>query len=129
MPYYHLSTKYHGKKVLWEPRLTAYCPEENIMPRICFAPTLEQCLMALEGHSSWEKAWLLIIHDIASLNKLYVYAINKNSKVKKAPCSAVWDSFRTDEVWRLEPTVLNYQGKLGIKNDKPIIIKPKGKLK
>lgn len=107
--YFHLSTKYHGKKVLFEPRvpISASEGENKIIPRVCFTPSLEQCLMAIEGYDDWRTIFFTHHNQ-----KYFVYTIHGNSKIFTPDNNMVCDAYRTKEVWRLIPTMLYYRGKV-----------------
>ncbi len=121
--YYHVTPKDYGDTVVFEPRIPeSACDEwEDVKtPRICFAPTLEGCLMSASGVDCWIQG----LSDMCSVRKkigkkpsiyvpelpVYVYAIHGNSKVRKITTKKVRDVKLTGEVWRLAPVKLTKVG-------------------
>jgi hypothetical protein len=121
--YYHLSEKYHGKTVWFDPQIPSKMDpvEDHKIKRICFAPSIEKCLMAIGGYDDWKTT---IITN--PKQKYFVYAIHGHSKVFKPTNDLVPDIFRTDEVWRLESTRLFFKGKLKINNNGELYIETAG---
>lgn len=115
---YHLSLRYLGPKVLFEPRipdnrfegdfayhpyLGEYIEEDDTVPRICTCPTIKQCLLAVPFFN----------HD-----KLFVYCPQKPIAVTKdMPKYLVPDFKVTNETWILNPTVMLLRGQIQKIND------------
>lgn len=87
-----------------ENRMTKNGYEDNETPRVCFAPTVNQALMAL-SHRLGDKL-------------LYVYrAIDvENAKIYHPTKSQVPDVDITNEVWFLNRTKIEYIGVIRVKD-------------
>ena len=93
MFWYHLTTRNFGTHVTLIPRAKGLFRPDNEpeIPRICVAPTMHQCLLAL---------------GTCLDNDINVYAAGGDP----TPCWGVKDSEVTDEHWFLEPTTFTYSG-------------------
>lgn len=104
---YHLSTKnLHG--VILEPRIpsnffTKNGYEDAKTARVCFAPTIDQCLMALSQNIEGEY--------------LYVHVPVDKPKVYKPSTKQVPDSKVTGELWVKEPVKIKCIGKIFVEGD------------
>lgn len=78
--------------------------EDGKTPRVCFAPTINQCLMALTWKCPGEE--------------FYVYTPSKKYNTHKATKKEVPDSNITEETWILEPVSVNCVGKIKVIKDK-----------
>ena len=109
--YYHLSEIF-GLNML-EPSIsdnfmTKNGYEENKTPRVCFAPSIDQCLMAMSANIKDKGYYVYIPYNI-DVNKL------RKPTVKDVP-----DSTITGEVWSLEPIKVKCVGKIKVLNAKDI---------
>ena len=80
--------------------------EDNKTKRVCFAPTIDKCLMGLSRNLKGEK---LCVHKAVNFETL---------KMKKPSLTEVPDSGITDEVWILEPVEIKYIGDIKVIADK-----------
>ena len=78
--------------------------EDGKTPRVCFAPTINQCLMALTRKYPGAE--------------FYVYTPSKKYNTHKATKKEVPDSNITEETWILEPVSVNCVGKIKVIKDK-----------
>lgn len=78
--------------------------EEDKTPRVCFTPTIDQCLMALSQN----------LKD----SEFYVYTPDGEYDIHKATKKEVPDSVVTDELWITEPVKVKCIGKIHVKKDK-----------
>lgn len=115
--WYHLSSEFLGNNPTLIPRipLSVADIEDTTQPRICFAPSIEHCLIGITGTICWSI-------PLKNAN-FYIYAIHKNSKVMRPSFEMVPDAEKSGEVWRIIPTTLKFQGKAIIKNHKLKIYK------
>lgn len=106
MKYYHVSFDLQLTK-LFEPRVPKVktLPEDKSTPRICFSPTIEQCLQAL----SYDK------HKyICEGNNFVLFTIDTDNLSESEWCSNeiivqskwVFDAVETGEIWLLRPKQL-----------------------
>ena len=133
--WYHVTPADHGPEVVFEPRIPSsafHGMEDQTIPRVCFAPTIEQCLMAIAGIDDWVHALFetgmapvrvksKLVKGKRAPGKLtyvprpvYVYAIHGRCKVVKPTRKQVRDSHITDEVWRTVPTKLRMVGEIDL---------------
>ena len=80
--YYHISTTYHGKEVVFEPRVPKGIDpwlEDSKTPRICFSSTLEGCLTGVSGHPDWKVSY----RDEVG----FPYRLNRGKKLRKYLCT------------------------------------------
>lgn len=109
--YYHLSELpdlHELQPSISDNFMTKNGYEENKTPRVCFSPSIDQCLMAMSAN----------IKD----KEYYVYTpynINTN-KLRKPTINEVPDSNITGEVWSLEPIKVKCIGKIKVLNAKDI---------
>lgn len=89
--YYHISlNSVLGNKVEFYPRIPyEACLSEMDVPRVCFSPSVSQCLMAIS-------------HKIFDSDTFYIY----KSEVEVYEPIGVTDSEITKEVWSLSPVWL-----------------------
>jgi hypothetical protein len=93
--YYHISAQWLGVRPALRPRI----PRDRVLfenatvKRICVAPTLAGCLLALQGAYYNQGLW-------------YVYATD----VQPVEPVSVPDAPQTGELWLLEPVRLGYVG-------------------
>lgn len=80
--------------------------EDGVTPRVCFAPSVDQCIMALSLK--------------ATNHKYYVHSPDKSIEhdVYKPNDKAVPDSKITDELWIKEPVKLKLVGEILVIGDK-----------
>lgn len=115
MKYYHVSFDLHLHK-LFEPRVPKVetLPEDKSTPRICFSPTIEQCLQAL----SYDKR-----KYIYGGSKFVLFTIDTDNLSESEWCSNkiivqskwVFDAVETGEIWLLRPKRL--KGELCVLDD------------
>lgn len=104
---YHLSTKnLHGKVLT--PRIpvnffTKNGYEDSKTARVCFTPTIDQCLMAISQNLEGVE--------------LYVHVPMEKHKVYKPSVKQVPDSKVTGELWVKEPVKIKCIGKIYVKGD------------
>jgi hypothetical protein len=102
---YHISDTYLGRKPLLTPRIPRVAKEsrENIRTkRICVSPSIEQCVLGIDGVSYMESSSLEVGKS------WYVYQTTKKGK----PARKVQDFDTTEEHWIKEETRFEYFGKL-----------------
>lgn len=107
---YHVSKKNLGRKVTFEPRvpknnLTSDGTEDNEIPRICLAPTIQGCILALDP-----------LYKLKDLD-LFVYQVIDKGQRRLSTKSIIKydlvpDASKTKEVWFLESCQLNMVGQL-----------------
>lgn len=85
--------------------MTKHGYEDNKTPRVCFAPSIDQCLMALSQKC---KGFELYVHVPEDINKKYV----KYPTKKEVP-----DVDITGEVWITKPVTLQCIGKIKVIGD------------
>ena len=96
--FYHISESDLGEHPTFYPRIplsAAKCEPEVL--RICVAPTVPQCYLALECHE------LINRRDIP---ETYVYEVETDDFIDASP--EVYDSEITDEKWLLSPHTLHF---------------------
>lgn len=103
MKYYHVSFDLQLTK-LFEPRIPKVetLPEDKSIPRICFSPTIGQCLQAL----SYDKR-----RFICNDNKFVLFTIDTDNLSESEWYSNeiitqskwVFDAVETGEIWLLKP--------------------------
>jgi len=82
----------HKYKILIPQPPTGAGLSESSMPRICAAPSIEQCLMAIGTNT----------------HTFHVYQLDEDPDVIEPEC--VWDAHWTGEVWYFRPVVPIYLG-------------------
>lgn len=102
---YFLSPVNFDKEVL-EPRVpsnyfTDEGYEDNTTPRVCFAPTIKQCLLA-------------IATEEAAQYEFYIHVPVGSPTVVVPTTKEVPDSHWTNEIWVTEPVQMKTIGVLGI---------------
>lgn len=80
--------------------------EDDKTKRICFAPSIDKCLMGLSRNLKGERLCVHIAVDY------------ENLKMKKPTVKEVPDSKITGEIWILEPVELKYIGDIEVIKDK-----------
>jgi hypothetical protein len=120
--WYHVTDENYGAEVLWYPRIPVSAgPRENkTIPRICFAPTLEQCIASSQGTgNNWRHGFDNLTGvwrgPREKLRTIYVYAIHGNCEVVRPTKRQVFDVRVSDEVWRVKPTRLRLVGEISPK--------------
>ena len=111
--HYHVSPKDFGETVTFNPRVppTANSAECET-PRVCFAPTIWQCLMAIEGTSSAYTAIGDCVYQAAHKGtNPTVYGTRARLT---PPPKLVSDFARTGEMWSLKPIKLRRLGYLDV---------------
>ncbi len=102
---YHISDVYLGRKPLLTPRIPRAAKEsgENIRTkRICVSPSIEQCVLGIDGINNMEFSSLEVGKS------WYVYKTSKRG----IPAKKVQDFETTEEHWIKEETHFDYFGKL-----------------
>lgn len=102
---YHISDTYLGRKPLLTPRIprSAHKSGEDIRTkRICVSPSIEQCVLGIDGISYMESSSLEVGKS------WYVYKTNKKGR----PAKKIGDFETTEEHWIKEDTHFEYFGKL-----------------
>lgn len=102
---YHISQIYMGKSPLFVPRIPAMAKEngENYRTkRICVAPSVEKCVLGIDGVENMSGSSLEIGES------WYVY----RTKKKGVPAKSVLDFETTKEHWIKEETRFEYFGRL-----------------
>ncbi len=74
--------------------------EDGETPRVCFTPTVDQCLVALSQNN---KGKTFYVYSPEDMSKIVVYKPNKK---------AVPDSDITDELWAIQSVKLKRVGKI-----------------
>jgi hypothetical protein len=95
---YHVSEVYLGSNPVFIPRVPEGIDTDiecSNIPRICVAPTIEKCLMAITGDPRLE-SWIG--------KELYIYRF-ENVEYVRPTDEQVPDAYRTDEHWILEETI------------------------
>ena len=108
--YYHLSTIKGLTKL--QPSvpnnfLTDYGFENNTIKRVCFTPSIDQCLMAMSANITHKEFYVYIPYNIDT------------NKLRKPSVEEVPDSLITGEVWSLQSVRIKCIGKIRV-------TKPKG---
>ncbi len=118
--WFHLSSKSLGKNPTLLPRVpeSASDIEDRTIPRICFAPSIEECLRAIAGSDVW--SLVLKRREI-----FHVYGVHGKTKTIVPTDDQLPDRYRTNEVWRLSETTLKFLGKVEIKNGQILTFEPK----
>lgn len=99
---YHVSVYYLGKKVTLTPRVpsTVMPNEDNETPRVCFAPSVEQCLLG--------------IHGVATIDKTYTNKVGwflyHTDEILEPAGSRVPDYHRSKEHWSLTSIEVKFVG-------------------
>lgn len=93
---FHLSERFLGERILMFPRTPkSQCDDElELLPRVCAAPTITQCMMAITGHNEstaktlfyGKTVWLYYTSDLG-------YIID----------TRIPDQYRTNEVYFIDP--------------------------
>lgn len=102
---YHISDTYLGRKPLLTPRIPRSAKEsgENVRTkRICVSPSIEQCVLGIDGVSYMEYSSLEIGKS------WYVYQTSKRGN----PAKNIGDFNTTEEHWIKEETRFEYFGRL-----------------
>jgi len=96
--HFHVTEKDWGDKITLYPRQNGdFRPaNEPKTPRICVAPTIAQCLLALGGAI-----------DVPTLNVYYTHS-------KTHPTRRVHDAYITEERWILKPAIFYFYTKISI---------------
>lgn len=117
---YHISLYNLDNKIL-EPKVpynffTQHNYENTNIKRISFAPTIEQCLLAIGGNLEGRIFYVHEPFEYLNLKTIDNEVINKNQYVP--------DSHLTGEVWVTNPTKLKLVSKIKVGKaiDKPKII-------
>lgn len=106
MKYYHVSFDLQLTK-LFEPRVPKVetLPEDKNIPRICFSPTIEQCLQALSYDKRRficnDSKFVLFTIDTDNLSESEWYS---NEIITQSKW--VFDAVETGEIWLLKPKQL-----------------------
>lgn len=96
MKLYHVSPTFLGDSVTLYPR--GGSEEAELPDRICTAPTIPQCILAMPVPDDWEE-----------LKELYVYVA---SEVEDFVPGTEFDTEVTEEKWLLTPTTFKHVGTL-----------------
>lgn len=112
MHVYHLTTKYELQKLTRKPRIptTRAYNEDAITSRVCCAPDIEGCLLALqfefpeEGNPDFK---------YSNLYRHYIYRTDIESFYQPSS-QEVPDVEDTLEIWILEPVTFDYIGAIDI---------------
>lgn len=99
---YHISNVYLGKVTTLTPRVpkNAMEGEDKITPRVCFSPTIEQCLLGIHGVKSLDYA--------TTFNAgWFLYATKEELKSAK---DKVPDFETTKEHWATSPVSVDFIG-------------------
>lgn len=88
--------------------------ENTSIARICFAPTVAQCLLALGGNLEGKEFYVYEPDDYSKLNIIDNETINKNKYV--------FDSHETGEIWVTNSIQMKLVGKIKVNKaiDEPI---------
>jgi hypothetical protein len=107
MRFFHLSPEIIEKQL--HPRIprnwmTNTGNEDNTIPRVCFAPTIDQCLIAVGGYRE----------------HFYVYEpeLYGGLQIVKDTRREVLDAYLTDELWVLSPVKLKRIGEIVITSNR-----------
>lgn len=79
--------------------------EDNETPRVCFAPSVDQCLVALSQNLTGKSFYVYSPEDISKLD------------VYKPNIKAVPDSEITGELWAIQPVKLKQVGRILCQED------------
>lgn len=98
--YYHVTQDHWGESVTFTPRVpeSRADGENDIIPRVCFAPLIENCLFAI----SWSFS---LIFNVYSVQEPFQMISNEEIVRKGYVC----DADETKELWAIEPVTLKYQ--------------------
>ncbi len=112
--YFHLSKVDLGEQVVLEPKVpeSAVTPECVSTPRVCFAPTLFQCLISISGSSNTASAMTEFLYSHKTqFNNPTVYSTTSRKLIlpKYPKCS---DYQSTGEHWSLRPIKVRRLGYL-----------------
>lgn len=114
---FHVSPKYKGVKWKAQPRIPSTlnpAKEDSKTKRVCFAPTVEKCLLAIDGVKCLSKVGL----EYGDTWYLYecrnIHLISAEGKVP--------DFYATTEHWSLSETLMYYVGKVVWENEATIKI-------
>ena len=100
MKLYHISRKDLGGYVVLEPSIPTHKAfgENTTIPRICCAPSIYNCLIAMEAAAD--------IDDVNNSSNLYVYYAEVDpTAIYRPEVDEVPDVFYTNEVWLLCPHI------------------------
>ncbi len=100
--YYHVTMNPEwGQEVTLIPRSDGLFRHhlEPKTPRICVAPTVAQCLIALNPESFLEE-------------KIYIYQTKEKVNAVRAKSKVITDAHITDEMWLLEKTDFGFIGEM-----------------
>lgn len=96
MRLYHVSPTFLGNVVTFVPR--GGSSEMDLPDRICTAPTIPQCILAMPTPDDWEDH-----------KELHVYVTDSDDFVS----GTEYDTEVTEEKWLLHPAILRHVGTLG----------------
>lgn len=99
---YHISAYYLGKKIVLMPKVpsTVMADEDNETARVCFAPSIEQCLLGIRGTKSIDKTY----------TGQYGYFLYSTEETLEPAGTRVPDFYRTNEHWSLKPVKVKFVG-------------------
>ncbi len=114
-PYYHVSRKHLGASVVLIPKqpLNATWMEASLPDRVCFAPTVEQCLASISGA---QVRSLVIGETLPKRRRVRgewhhanpsVYTTNRRLRKPPQDCT---DFSITEERWSLSPIEVVHAG-------------------
>lgn len=109
MNFFHLTYEHHGDVVEFQPRVPIGTVEpdgiEHDTPRVCFAPTVEQCLMSASsfGTRTYEKVPPWMPDSDERVEYWHVYKLASQHKMVGPGGAYIHDVKYTDEHWVLEP--------------------------
>ena len=109
--YYHLSELpdlHELQPFISDNFMTKNNYEENKTPRVCFAPSIDQCLMAMSANIKNKEYYVYTPYNIDT------------NKLRKPTINQVPDSKITGEVWSLEPIKVKCVGKIKVLNAKDV---------
>ncbi len=97
---YHVSYHNHGPFHTFVPRLPVSEDDDQVTHRICVAPSIEQCILGMEGLKILKKC---LPRRKGKYPSIYVYLLEGNPY--KPYISQVGDCEDTGELWLLQTTI------------------------
>lgn len=103
---YFVTDKYLGEDPILQPRVPEFTSmmEDSRTKRICVAPTIYQCLIAIEASTK-------LIEEKVNYKRYRVYrAIYDEETVRQPTADEVSDAYSTGELWFIQPTQFHHVG-------------------